>query len=198
MPQDRGMRPLRLACGAALLAAVWPAAAQPQDFTLIPEHSFVQFEVLHFGTSTSRGRFGPLSGLATLDRQAGSGEVSLRIATAGVNTGLAVFDARLRQPDLLDSAAHPEAFFVSRNFQFEGGRLVEVRGEFTLRGQSRPLTLRALRFSCRQDQEMRREICGGDFEASFKRSDYGASFGLPLVGNDVRLLIQAEAARPTP
>lgn len=214
MPQDRGMRLHHLASGPALLAALLaalpgalpvalltaprPAAAQPQDFTLIPEHSFVQFEFLHFGTSTSRGRFGPLSGLATLDRQAGRGEVSLRIATAGVSTGLAVFDARLRQPDLLDSAGHPEAFFVSRNFRFDAGRLAEVRGEFTLRGQSRPLALRALRFGCRPDEGSRREICGGDFEASFKRSDYGANFGLPLVGNDVRLLIQVEAARALP
>ena len=192
------MARIRLALCAALLTATLPALAQPLDFTLDPDHSFVQFEVLHFGTSTSRGRFGPLSGQATLDRRAGTGEVSLRIATAGVSTGLPVFDARLRQADLLASDAHPEAFFVSRNFRFEGQRLVEVRGEFTLRGQSRPLALRALAFSCRLQPEARREVCGGDFEATFKRSDYGATFGLPLVGNDVRLLIQVEAARAAP
>lgn len=203
MPEDRGMdmlhAPARAALLAgALLAAAPPAFAQPDDFTLIPEHSFVQFEVLHFGTSTSRGRFGPLQGLATLDRRNGRGEVSLRVATAGVSTGLAVFDARLRQGDLLDSSTHPEAFFVSRNFRFDGERLVEVRGEFTLRGQSRPLALKAVRFACRNEPQARREVCGGDFEASFKRSDYGANFGLPLVGNEVRLLIQVEAARATP
>lgn len=198
MPQDRGMRSLHLACAAVLVAASGLATAQPQDFTLMPEHSFVQFEVLHFGTSTSRGRFGPLAGQATLNRQAGTGEVSLRIATAGVDTGLPVFNARLRQADLLASEAHPEAFFVSRNFRFAGQRLVEVRGEFTLRGQSRPLTLRALAFSCRLEPEARREVCGGDFEARFKRSDYGASFGLPLVGNEIRLLIQVEGARAIP
>jgi polyisoprenoid-binding protein YceI len=136
--------------------------------------------------------------VATLDRRGGKGEVSLRIATAAVSTGLPVFDARLRQADLLGSEAHPEAFFVSRNFRFDGERLVEVRGEFTLRGISRPLALRAVSFRCRQDGAPAREVCGGDFEAFFKRSDYGASFALPLVGNDVRLLIQVEAARVTP
>ncbi len=206
MPQDGGMRRHRFARWATVLAAAIPvallapppAAAQPLDFTLVPEHSFAHFEVLHFGTSTTRGRFGPLAGLATLDRQAGTGEVSLRIPTGGVNTGLAVFDARLRQPDLLDSSGYPDAFFVSRNFRFESGRLVEVRGEFTLRGRSRPLALRALNFGCRPDPENQREICGGDFEASFKRSDYGLNFGLPLVGNDIRLVIQVEAARTNP
>lgn len=198
MRQHRGMRVLLISTWAVACAATLPAAAPPQDFTLLPEHSFVQFEVLHFGTSTSRGRFGPLSGLATLDRTARRGEVSLRVPTAGVNTGLAVFDARLRQPDLLDSEGHPEAFFVSRNFRFDGDRLAEVRGEFTLRGRSRPLALKALRFACRTETESRREVCGGDFEAVFLRSDYGMNFGLPLVGNEVRLLIQVEAARATP
>jgi polyisoprenoid-binding protein YceI len=197
MLQDQAMTRL-IFCSLLGLIAALPAAAQPLDFTLIPEHSFVQFEVLHFGTSTSRGRFGPLSGLATLDRAARRGEVSLRVATSGVDTGLPVFDARLRQPDLLDSSGYPEAFFVSRNFVFEGDRLAEVRGEFTLRGRSRPLALKALRFGCRIDTEPRREVCGGDFEAVFKRSEYGANFGLPLVGNDVRLLIQVEAARAAP
>ncbi len=179
----------------ALLCAAWPATAQPVEFQLVPEQSFVHFEVLHFGTSTIRGRFGPLQGLASLDRTAGRGEVSLRVATAGVSTGIPVFDARLRQGDLLASEEHPEAFFVARDFRFEGAELREVRGEFTFRGQSRPLTLRSLRFACRTDLPAQREICGGDFDAEVLRSDYGASFGLPLVGNRVRLVVQVEAQR---
>ena len=189
------MKPLLLSTLCAPLWAALPAAAQWHEFQLVPEHSFVQFEVLHFGTSTTRGRFGPLQGLASLDRQAGRGEVSLRIATAAVSTGLAVFDARLREADLLASTAHPEAFFVARNFRFDSTRLQEVRGEFTFRGQSRPLALRALAFSCRVDSAARQEVCGGDFDAELLRSDYGASFGLPFVADRVRLLVQVEASR---
>ena len=40
----------------ASLLAVPPAGAEPQRYTLDPTHSFVHFEVLHFGTSTIRGR----------------------------------------------------------------------------------------------------------------------------------------------
>ena len=37
---------------------------------------------------------------------------------------------------------------------------------------------------------------GGDFEGEVLRSEHGASFGLPLIGNRVRLLVQVEGRRP--
>jgi polyisoprenoid-binding protein YceI len=181
--------------GFALSVASTGAGAQPATYRFDPSHSFVHFEVMHFGTSTLRGRFGPLEGFATLDRSAGRGEVSLRVPTRIVSTGLAVLDSRLRQADLLASDEHPEAFFVAERFVFDGQTLRELRGEFTLRGTSRPLSLRALRFSCGMHPVLGREWCGGDFEAELQRSDYGITFGLPLVADRVRLLIQVEAIR---
>ena len=79
--------------------------------------------------------------------------------------------------------------------RFDGDRLAEVRGEFTLRGISRPLSLHATSFGCRIDADSKREICGGDFEAELLRSDFGITFGLPLVGDKVRLLIAVEGSR---
>lgn len=184
----------KLAAGAAL-AAPCLVGAQPASFRLDPSHSFVHFEVMHFGTATLRGRLGPLEGVAELDRTARRGEVSLTIPTRIVSTGLPVLDSRLRQPDLLASGEHPDAYFVARHFVFEGDRLHEVRGEITLRDISRPLALRALGFSCGTHPILQREWCGGDFEAELRRSDFGMSFGLPLVADRVRLQVQVEAIR---
>jgi polyisoprenoid-binding protein YceI len=183
----------RVALALWLAAAGTGAAAQPISYRFDPSHSFVHFEVMHFGTATLRGRFGPLDGLATLDLRAGKGQVSLSVPTQAVSTGLAVLDSRLRQDDLLDSTAYPQAYFVAERFVFEGDTLREVRGEFTLRGTSRPLTLRAQRFACGTHPVLQRDWCGGDFEAELQRSDYGMTFGLPFVANRVRLLIQVEA-----
>ncbi len=180
----------------ALALGAGPAVAAPEVFTLDPENTWVHFEVLHFGTATIRGRFGPVTGAVSIDREAGLGEVGLRIATATVSTGVRVLDARLREPDLLDSAGNPEAFFVATKLRFEGRLLAELRGEFTLRGTSQPLTLRAMRFGCRDDSPRAEEVCGGDFEGQIKRSDYGASFGLPFIADAVRLQIQVEGRRP--
>lgn len=167
--------------------------AQAAVYVLDPHHSFVHFEVLHFGTSTSRGRFGPIAGSVVLNRTAASGEVDIRVSTASVDTGIPVFNARLRQEDLLASTEHPEAFFVARTVRFDGERVAEVRGEFTLRGVSQPLSLFARQFGCRQDGAD--EICGGDFEGEVLRSSFGATFGLPLISDRVRLVVQVEGRR---
>lgn len=178
-----------------LAAMAAPAPALAADYRFDALHSSVHFELVHFGTSTIRGRFAPLNGEVALDREAGRGRVQLRIATAGVSTGAAVFDKRLREADLLASDEFPEAFFVAERFEFDAAALREVRGEFTLRGVSRPLALRATRFNCYASPVYRREVCGGDFVAEFDRSEFGIGFGLPLIADRVRLLIQVEAIR---
>ena len=189
---------LPLATGAVCGGLAWPAAAAPQTYTLDPEHSFVHFELMHFGTSTVRGRFGPVNGAVVIDVEAGTGSIGLRLPTASVSTGMAVFDARICEADLLACAAQPDAFFVASRLRFEGRRLAEVRAEFTLRGVSQPLSLTAQRFHCRRDEVSGRpvEVCGGDFEGEMLRGEFGATFGLPFVGNRVRLQVQVEGRRP--
>jgi len=184
----------RLLPALLLCAGAASAHAEPVDYALDPAHSFVHFELLHFGTSTIRGRFGPLAGTVTLDRAAERGSVDLSIDTASVSTGLRPFDARIREADLLATSLHPQARFVAEQFRFDGERLAEVRGEFTLRGVSQPLVLRALRFAC-ELRAPQREVCGGDFEGEIARSDFGAAFGTPFVANRVRIVVQVEGVR---
>ena len=189
-------RHLRGVCAlAALMVLPVAAAAQPAVYALDPQHSFIHFEVMHFGTSTLRGRIGPIEGAVELDRRAGTGSVSLQVRTATVDTGLPFFDARLRQGDLLASESDPVAYFVASRFVFVGDRLRAVRGEITWRGVSQSLELLATRFGCHTHPLLKREVCGGDFEGALKRSDFGASFGMPFVANRVRLVIQVEGIR---
>ena len=178
-----------------------PAQAQtvsgPITYQLDPNHTFATFEVRHFGTSTLRGRIGPVTGDVTIDRAAKTGDVRLRIPVTTVNTGFRVLDARLKEPDLLATTEYPEAYFVATRFQFDGaGGVKEVRGEFTLRGVSEPLSLFAKAFACRHDEMLKRDVCGGDFVADLKRGDFGAAFGEPFVSDDVHLLVQVEAIAP--
>jgi polyisoprenoid-binding protein YceI len=172
-----------------LTLLVGPAAAQPATYELDPDHSFVYFEVVHFGTSTLRGRFAGVKGEVRLDPAAGSGYIGIRIATATVDTGIRLLDARLRKSDLLASGDYPDAYFVASHFRFDGETPAEVRGEFTLRGIGQPLSLHAVHFACRV--ESGHKVCGGDFEAEFDRSEFGITFGLPFVADGVHLLVSA-------
>ena len=179
--------------GAVLLCLAGATQAQPVVYRLDPAASAVHFEVLHFGASTTRGRFSGLQGEVTLDRSAHLGKVSVRIPTAAISMGVPVFDARMRQADLLDSAGFPEAYFVASRLLFEREQLREVRGELTVRGVGRPLSLRALAFGCRSGGQA--EVCGGDFEGELLRSDFGITFGQPFVADRVRLRVQVEGSR---
>jgi len=188
-----------LACTAlalALAALAGPAHADAVRYRFDPTHTFVQFELVHFGTSTIRGRFGPLEGEAELDRAARKGRVQVEIDTARVSTGVAVLDARLKEGDMLSVGSYPRAYLVAERMEFDdAGRVKSLRGEFTLRGVSLPLTLTALRFNCYTSPLIRREVCGGDFEGQFSRSAVGITHSLPFVADTVRLLVQVEGIR---
>ena len=196
------MQPLtfvRVTCAALISIAALAASAAPQTFALDPANTHVHWELKHFGTSTSRGRFDAITGSVTLDREAHTGSASISIDTGSISTGTRIFDGVLRGPLLLATEEHPSAYFVASRFTFDGDRLVSVTGEFTLRGNSRPLTLKAMRFGCRtdtaSDNAPPREVCGGDFEAGFNRSDFGITHSLPFVGDAVRLVVQIEGGR---
>ncbi len=180
---------------AAALALCAPAHAESVTYLLDPSHTQVTFEVLHLGTSTLRGRFNRIEGHVTLDRAARSGNVSVTIDTSSVSTGVLPLDGLLRGAQGFVSQDHPKAYFVASQITFDGDRLASARGEFSLRGTGQPLELRATHFNCYEHPILKREVCGGDFEAEFKRSSFGINHSLPFVGDKVRLLIQVEGVR---
>ena len=190
------MNTIRSFLAAAVLALPAAAAlAEPVTYSIDGAHTKVWWEVRHFGTSTQRGRFDEMEGQIMIDREAHRSQVSISIATGSVSSGVPALDKVLRGSGFLSSEAYPTAYFVAEGARFDGERLAALRGEFTLRGVSRPLELASTRFACRRDEMLQREVCGGDFVAEFKRSDFGSTFGLPFVGDNVRLVIGIEGIR---
>jgi polyisoprenoid-binding protein YceI len=188
------MRTLFIAASA--MAALGAARAEVPSYTIDPTHTFVTFEVLHFGTTTNRGRFDRKEGQVQFDRAARAGRVEITIEMASVSTGVATFDRHLKGKDFFDVAEHPTARFVGERFAFDGDKLTEVGGTLTLLGKALPVTLKALRFNCYHSPLFKREVCGGDFEAIVQRSAWGITYGMPAVAPDaVRLVVQVEAIR---
>lgn len=181
---------------ACLLAFAGAAAAQGATYTIDPTHTFVSFEYDHFGISTSRGRFDRKQGQVQLDRAAQRGRVEVSFETASVNTGTAALDRQLRSAEFFAVDKFPSATFVGDGFVFDGDKLVAVAGTLTLLGKTVPVTLKATRFACYLNPLFRREVCGGDFEASVARSQWGLTWGLGLGFSDnVKLLVQVEAIK---
>ena len=68
--------------------------------------------------------------------------------------------------------------------------MAELTGDLTLRGVTRPLTLKALRFACRMDDQ-RESSHGGEIV----RTTYHMLYGWPFIANSVRLQVQVEGVR---
>jgi polyisoprenoid-binding protein YceI len=187
---------IRTTLVAAALAAAGAAHAQSATYAIDPTHTFATFEISHFGTSTNRGRFDKKEGTVQFDRAGKSGKVELTIEMNSISTGTAAFDKHLKSADIFNTEAHPTAKFVGDKFSFNGDKVTEVAGNLTLLGKTNPVTLKATNFNCFQSPMLKREVCGGDFEATIDRSqwgvDYGLNWGFP---KQVRLVIQVEAVK---
>jgi polyisoprenoid-binding protein YceI len=201
MRRDRPLPLHRLALGLLSCCLAWAGGSAAQTpptlpgYSLDPGHTFVHWEVLHLGTSTTRGRFDRVGGVVLFDAPRQQVDVSITADTASVSTGLPAFDQVMRGGQLLAVEQHPQAYFTARRGRWDGPLLRELQGEITLRGISQPLTLKALRFKCGFNPMFGREVCGGDFEATLRRSDFGMTLALPLVADQVRLLVQVEGLR---
>lgn len=179
----------------AILAAPNVAGAQETIYDVEPTHTFVHFEALHSGTSTNRGRFDTVEGLVKFDREGKKGKVDIVVRPDSVNTGIESYNKHLSNADFLHVEAFPTARFEGDDFVFEGNQVKSVSGTLTLLGKQQPVILKALRFNCYDNPREKTEACGGDFETTLKRSDYGMTFGLPGIPDEIRILIQIEALK---
>jgi len=189
----------KLFATAAALAATalvgTAAQAQSATYAVDPTHTFVTFEALHFGTSTIRGRFDKKEGTVQFDRAGKTGKVELTLDTTSISTGVAPLDGHLKSKDFFNAAEAPTAKFVGDKFAFNGDKVSEVSGTLTMLGKTNPVTLKATNFNCYNSPMLKREVCGGDFETTIQRSQWGMAYGLPGIPDSVRLLVQVEAVK---
>jgi polyisoprenoid-binding protein YceI len=179
----------------ALLAAAGLAQAESVTYSVEPTHTYVTFEVRHFATSTNRGRFDKKEGSITIDRAAKTGKAEVVIDMTSISTGLALFDKHLKGENFFNATEFPTATFASDKFTFDGDKVTEVAGTLTLLGKTKPVTLKATHYNCYESPFLKREVCGGDFETTIQRTDYGMNYGWPVIPAEIRLLIQVEAVK---
>lgn len=185
---------LSVAAAATLLTGA--TQVQAADYAIDPTHTFVTFEIAHFATSTNRGRFDKKEGTVQFDRTGKNGKVEIVIDTTSINTGTAAFNKHLQSADLFDAAQFPTAKFVADKFSFNGDKVSEVAGTLTLLGKTNPVMLKATNFNCYDSPMLKREVCGGDFETTIDRTQFGMNYGLAYgFPKEVRLLIQVEAIK---
>lgn len=188
-------------CSKALLLNIWafvagnPVAGAEERFNLDPTHTFPSFEIRHHGVSTMRGKFNRSQGRAVLDPQGSGGLIELTVDAASVDTGLEDLNQKLRGASFFNTGTYPDIRFTATQIEYAGGKPVAAQGDLILLGQTRPVILEIRDFTCTLQFLTRRPLCGADVHTVIRRSDFGMNFGIPLIGDEVKLAIEVEGFR---
>ncbi|GGC00003.1 polyisoprenoid-binding protein [Novosphingobium endophyticum] len=172
-----------------------------------PDHTLVEWSVDHLGFSPYFGLFGDVTGTLHLEPQRPE---QARVAVTIPVSSVTVVSPGLKQhllkpprteggkPDFFGPAPE-DARFVSTMVRTTGEDQAEMTGNLTLNGITNPVTL-DVRFH--GAGTMPKAMGGGEvigFEATgtFKRSDFGMDFSIPLVSDRVDLRIAAAFIKDT-
>lgn len=187
------LRFLPLALGVLALSGV--ASAAVESYTIEPTHTYPKFEYNHLGFSYQIGRFDNTSGTITLDSETKTGSAKITIDTNSINMGSDKFNAHLKSDDFFNVAKYPTITFQSSKFIFEKEALKEVIGDLTIKGITKPTTLKVSHFHCGLNPIVKKQVCGANATAQIKRSDFNIDKYAPHVSNEVSLTISIEALK---
>lgn len=183
------------AISAALLCGVSGLAhGETANYEVEPTHTFVTVEVMHFKTSTLRIRFDDVQGTIAADAKKNEGTADIKIKTESVNSGTKDFDDHLKSSDFFNVEKFSDITFTGKSFDYKDDKLASVGGDLTLLGQTHPVTLKNTNYNCYFQPVMKENVCGGDFETTIKRSEWGMNWGIDMgIPDEVKILVQIEA-----
>jgi polyisoprenoid-binding protein YceI len=170
-----------------------------RTFAIDKAHSEVSFQVRHL-LSRVRGRFSDFAGTIEYDQADPTGSsVDVVIQAASIDTNDAQRDAHLRSGDFLLADEHATLTFKSRRITRTGSDTFDVAGDLTIRGVTKPVTLKASYLGTAKDPWGNEKI-GFEGELTLNRRDYGLLWnaaletGSFLVGDEVKVALSIQAA----
>jgi polyisoprenoid-binding protein YceI len=189
----------RVLMGVFIVAASASTMAAEESYVIEPVHSQPQWETRHIGMSPQRGAFGKATGKVTLDREAKKGSIDVTIDATSIRTFDGRLDAIVKGDRFFNVEKFPTLTFKSDKFTFDGDRVVQVDGDFTMIGVTKPVSFKVVNFVCGENPFNKKPMCGAEATATIKRSDWGMTNGLNInnPGDEIKLLIPIEAYRET-
>ncbi len=186
---------------ATAIAAPTPAASPGAVYAIDPAHAGAHFKVRHLMVSHVRGELGTVTGEAVIDLQdLGRSRVEARIDVGGIDTRNPDRDAHLKSADFLDVARFPELTFRSTEVRSGADDRLLVKGDLTLRGVTRPVTLE-VELSDEIKDPWGNAKRGVTATAKLHRKEFGVSWNAAMdggglvVGDVVDVTIEAELIR---
>ncbi|BDG10257.1 YceI family protein [Anaeromyxobacter paludicola] len=190
---------------ASLLAALaFPALAGAATWEIDPAHSSTSFSVKHLVITTVRGVFGKTTGTVELDEKSPArSKVEATVDATTIDTRVKQRDDDLKSSNFLDVEKFPTIAFKSTQVRAAGKGKLEVTGDLTLHGVTKPVTFHVTGPSGTvkgMQGELRRSASA---TARINRHDFGLNYSKaieagPVVGDTVDLQIDAELVQKPP
>lgn len=163
-----------------------------------PFHLQVEFATKHLGMMTVRGHFTEVSTTGTIDPEHPErSNVEVTIQAASIRSNNAMRDDDLRSANFLDVDTYPTITFASTRIEPNGPDRYTMTGDLTIKGQTRPVTLKALRYGELNDPGMMGHRIAYSAEGEIDRREFGLTFNMLLdgrwaVGDQVAIMIELE------
>ena len=181
---------------AMLVGSLQSVQAQAVTYRIDPVHSFIIFRVKHLNTGFAYGRFNTISGTIVVDeRNPANSSIELEIDANSVDTGNSQRDDHLRSPDFFSARQFPKITFKSTRVRKINNTTVEVQGDLTMRGVTRPITARVT-FTGKGRNQRGQEIIGFETTFTIRRSQFNINYGLNGgLADEVRVTFAVEGIR---
>ena len=167
-----------------------PAAVEPGTYKVEPAHTQIGFSISHLGFTNFAGSFAGASGTLQLDPAAPQRSHLAVVVTVGsITTTVPELSERLKGDQWFDTAHYPEASFTSTKIVRTGPRTAVIDGALILHGVSKPITLEAQLLGSGVNPLDKAFTAGFEATGTIKRSEFGMTTYLPLLGDEVRLTI---------
>jgi polyisoprenoid-binding protein YceI len=176
-----------LAAALPLLAPAGTAQATPGCYAVDATRSRVEFRIRYFAFFSPGGRFDRVAGRVNFDPEHWDAlAVSIRIDVESLESRPRFWRDELLGPRFFDHARYPGISFDGNRAEQTGPDAGRAYGALTLRGNTRPVTLRAHVAAASGALDI-------DAETSVLRSDFGLGGVLPLASDEVTIALQLHA-----
>jgi polyisoprenoid-binding protein YceI len=149
------------------------------DYTLDHTHTRIGFVARHAMVTKVRGAFNEFEGTAHIDPDLSQSSVQLRIQAASIDTRNADRDGHLRSNDFLDMENHPEITFTSTGVRQTDDATVQVTGDLTIKGVTKPVTV-DFEYQGQATDPFGNERIGFEGAVTINRKDWGVNWNAAL------------------
>jgi polyisoprenoid-binding protein YceI len=165
-------------------------------------HSSVQFSIRHLMITNVRGEFAGVTGSVEYDAANPlATKVNASVDAASINTRDEKRDGHLRSADFFDVATFPTVTFASTAVARNGGGHLEVHGDLTLHGVTKPVVLAVDGPTGEEKDPWGNTRIGASISTTIDRREFGLGWnaviesGGVLVGHDAKLTIDLSLVR---